>query len=321
MRAGKIIMIVAGGLLILFSLGLALGAAGVSAANSHQQDNGFFTLPRETYLVDSHALTLPPAEVGAGVRGEDSIGTVMIRGQSADRSGELFIGIGPRRDVERYLQDVSFSELRDVQFSPFDVSYRQYQGASEPQPPAAQDFWAAQASGTGEQELKWNLQAGDWTVVVMNADGAAPVAVQLQAGFRTGLLAPLAAGLWIGAVFLACAGAALVIGGIVLLRRTPPGPVYAPGYGPAYGGQPGGPYPGYGYGSREGPQGPQYPGSQYPGNQYPGNPPAPGYPQAGPPPAGPPHSNPPPANPPPTNPPPAGPPHSNPPPASPPPPS
>jgi len=308
MRAGKIIMIVAGGLLILFGLGMGTAAAGVSAASSHQDKFGFFTLPREIYSVDSHALTLPDLEVGTGVSSEDSVGTALVRGESAGSSGELFIGIGPSRDVERYLQDVSYSELRDVRFSPFDVSYREYQGASEPLPPAAQDFWAAQTSGTGVQELNWNLESGDWSVVVMNADGAAPVAAELQAGFRAGWLGPLAGGLWIGAVFIACAGVALLVGGIILLRRTPPKPVYAPGYGPPYSGpyaspgysgpgyggpgysgpghgQPGAPYPGYGQ------SGGPYPGYGQPGPGYP-----PGYNVPNPPPR--PDGPPPPSNPP-----------------------
>lgn len=305
MRAGKIIMIVAGGLLILFGLGLGMGAAAASAASSHQDREGFFTLPREIYQVDSHALTLPDLEVGMGVRAEDSVGTAVVRGESAGSSGDLFMGVGPSRDVERYLQDVSYSELRDVRFSPFDVSYREYQGASEPLPPGDQDFWAAQASGTGVQELSWNLQTGDWTVVVMNADGAAPVAADLQAGpvaadlqagFRAGWLGPLATGLWIGAVFLACAGVALLVGGIVLLRRTPPRP--APGYGQGYGAQYPGPYTGSGYGGPGnawppygqpgGPyQGGQYPGGPYPPGQYPRGPSGPGQypPPASPPPS------------------------------------
>ena len=294
MRAGKIIMIVAGGLLILFGLGMSIAAAGVSAASNHQAKSGFFTLPREIYAVDSHAITLPDVEVGMGVRAEDSVGTVLVRGESAGSSGELFIGVGLSRDVERYLQDVSYSELRDVRFSPFDVSYREYQGASEPPPPAAQDFWAAQTSGTGEQQLNWNLQTGDWTVVVMNADGAAPVAADLQAGFRADWLGPVAGGLWIGAVCLVCAGVALLVGGIILLRRTPPGPVYAPGSGapypgpyanpagPGYG-QPGGPY--YGYGGR--------PGTPYPPGYAAPNPPSnpPQAPQANRPTDGPPPSS------------------------------
>ncbi|MEB7504855.1 hypothetical protein [Arthrobacter koreensis] len=301
MRAGKIIMIVAGGLLILFGLGMGMGAAAASAASSHQDREGFFTLPREIYQVDSHALTLPDLEVGMGVRAEDSVGTAVVRGESAGSSGDLFMGVGPSRDVERYLQDVSYSELRDVRFSPFDVSYREYQGASEPLPPGDQDFWAAQASGTGVQELSWNLQTGDWTVVVMNADGAAPVAADLQAGFRAGWLGPLATGLWIGAVFLVCAGAALLVGGIVLLRRTPPRP--APGYGQGYGAQYPGAYTGSDYGGPDNAWPPYgQPGGPYQPGQYPRGPSGPGqYPVQSPPPASPPPSSPPPASPPPSD--------------------
>ena len=287
MRAGKIIMIIAGGLLILFSLGLALVSTGAVALNNQQQKNGFFTAPREIYQVDSYAITAPDIEVGVGVREEDAVGTLLVRGESA--GPELFIGVGPQDDVARYLADVAHSELRNVQFSPFDVSYREIEGTDEPLPPASQDFWQAQASGSGLQELDWNLESGDWTLVVMNANGTAPVAAELQVGFRSDLLGTATAGLWIATIFLLCAGVALLVGGIVLLRRTPRYPAYPggpggpagygpAGYGPAGYGPPGYGAPGYGppgYGAPAGP----YSGGPYAGGPVPG--PDPYGPQSG----------------------------------------
>ena len=48
--------------------------------------------------------------------------------------------------------------------------------------PGQESFWVAQASGTGQQELLWVPAAGDWTAVVMNADGSRPVVAYLSFG-------------------------------------------------------------------------------------------------------------------------------------------
>ena len=44
-------------------------------------------------------------------------------------------------------------------------------------PPGEHDIWVAQSSGTGTQIVDWRPEDGDWTVVVMRADGDAGVDV------------------------------------------------------------------------------------------------------------------------------------------------
>ena len=48
--------------------------------------------------------------------------------------------------------------------------------------PAEQDIWAAPPHGDGRQTLTWDVEDGDWSVVVMNADGSPGV----HAGQRRG---------------------------------------------------------------------------------------------------------------------------------------
>ena len=57
------------------------------------------------------------------------------------------------------------------------------------------------ASGT--QTLEWELEQGDWTVVIMNADASAPVAATMSVGARFGILTPIVIGLTAGGVVLA----------------------------------------------------------------------------------------------------------------------
>jgi hypothetical protein len=61
--------------------------------------------------------------------------------------------------------------------------------------------------------VTWELERGSWSVVVMNADGSAGVAVGFEAGARIPLLAGIGIGLLIGGLLLAAAAAALLVWG------------------------------------------------------------------------------------------------------------
>ena len=56
---------------------------------------------------------------------------------------------------------------------PFHVEYRHREPASVARArPATQRFWDASVQGDGAQALAWDVEDGDWSVVVMNADGS-----------------------------------------------------------------------------------------------------------------------------------------------------
>ena len=76
--------------------------------------------------------------------------------------------------------------------------------------PGQEPFWVATASGTGGQELLWAPVAGDWTLVVMNADGSRPVVADLSFGAT----APGLSAVWAGLFGLG--GAALVLGSLIV---------------------------------------------------------------------------------------------------------
>ncbi|MCC3291054.1 DUF4389 domain-containing protein [Arthrobacter sp. zg-Y1110] len=242
MNAGRIVLIVIGSLLVLAGLTAGAGAAGLGILAAAQRDDGYLSVPEETYSVGSYALTSENVEVSPGIRAEDNIGTVQVRGTDPD--GELFIGIASEADVDRYLAGVAHSELGDVTFDPFSAEYEEIPGTAAPAPPGEQDFWSVSSAGTGTQELEWPLQEGEWTVVVMNADAAPGVTADLQAGIRSDVLGPLAWWLLIGAVVLVLGGAALILAAILAGRKHGggyPGP--NGGHGP-YGYTAAGPPPG-----------------------------------------------------------------------------
>lgn len=245
MKARSITMLVLGILLSMLGVGLLFGGIGTSWINSRQNDGGYLASPRERFAVDSTAIVSARAE---GMRDDDypgplpfDVGSIRIGAESANPGKDIFVGIGPRAEVDRYLAGSNFSELRDVSFRPFNVEYREIQGTAQPPAPTEQDFWVASSTGSGEREFNWNIAAGDWSVVVMNADASPGVAVDLQAGFRSELFGPIAAGLLAGGAILLVLGVPLLIFGAQGLGRHTPAPTSGPGQ---YPGSTAAPYPG-----------------------------------------------------------------------------
>jgi Domain of unknown function (DUF4389) len=293
MRPGRIVMLVLGALSALFGLGLLAGAAAAGWANYQQRDNGYFTTPTARFAADAYALTSPhPGAMAPGrsVPGPVNIpASIMLRGAAADPAKQIFIGIAPRASAAAFLADVRHAEITEVRFSPFRAQYLAVPGSRVPPRPAEQGFWVASATGPGAQELKWDLQSGDWALVIMNADASTPVGVDLQAGARSELLWPIFIGLLIGGLLLLAVGVPLIVAGAAGLgrglphRSWPPPGSQPPGPGPGtqgYGAQGHG-APGYGYGGR-----PQASGVQGYGVQHAAGPPLAGQYLAGPPASG-----------------------------------
>lgn len=227
MRPGRIIMLVLGTLGALFGLGLLAGAGAAGWANYQQRDNGYFTTPPARLAADAYALTSPRLGVmtrdGMSYVGPANVpGSIVIRGSAADPAKQIFIGIAPQAAVATYLTNVRHSEVTDIRFSPFRAEYLVLPGSSAPPLPAEQGFWTASATGPGNQELRWDLRSGAWAVVIMNADSSTPVAVDLQAGFRSDLLWPVFVGLLVGGIVLLVVGVPLIVAGAAGLGRGLP---------------------------------------------------------------------------------------------------
>ena len=116
----------------------------------------------------------------------------------------LFIGIGPADDVAAYLDGVGHDEVSDIEVSPFSAEYWAQPGGAPAAAPTEQTFWTESVSGSGTQTMTTDLPAGDWSVVVMNADGSAGVDANISVGATLPIIG------WI-------ALSALVIGGVLVL--------------------------------------------------------------------------------------------------------
>ncbi|MDJ0376150.1 DUF4389 domain-containing protein [Cryobacterium sp. PH31-L1] len=222
-RPGPIIMLILGTVLGLVGAGMLSGGTTLAVVTAAQGDDGYFTTQAETFTVDSSAITSPNLDVGKDLGIPTGVGfdiaTLRLEASNVATDQDVFIGIAPRADVDTYLADVNHSELREVRTSPFRVDYRNVPGTETAAAPTDQAFWTESATGAGTQEIIWKPAAGDWSVVVMNADGSPKVAVNLSAGVHTDLLGPIAVGLLVGGGILFLIGVLLVVAGAIGLGR------------------------------------------------------------------------------------------------------
>jgi hypothetical protein len=227
--AGRVVLIVLGCIGVLFGLAVMAGGGFLLWADRTQRDDGYLTTPTERFATPTYALTRTRLEVDTNegwVLNESWFGKIRIRGESTD-SKTLFIGIGPQAEVARYLGAVGHANVQDIDFDPFRATYLAVSGGAPQEPPTEQSFWAASASGVGTQTLTWKVREGDWSVVLMNADGSRGVAADVDLGAKLSFLLWVAIGLLIGGAFVVGGSTALVV---LSARRSSAAP---PTAGPA----------------------------------------------------------------------------------------
>jgi hypothetical protein len=228
---GRIVMIVVGSLLALIALGaIASGVYGLWL-HTTQRSDGYVMTSSERFATGGYALATRTLQVSSDVPsflyGRDWLGDVRIRGESANPSRPIFIGIARKEDVDRYLAGVAHSDVVDISANPFGTSYRpSYRARPGGKPATAPDlarFWVARVAGLGSQALTWSVKQGRWAIVVMRPDGSRGVSADLAAG------AKLPALLWASIGLLAFG--MLILGGAAALiyfaareRRAPAPP-------------------------------------------------------------------------------------------------
>lgn len=136
---------------------------------------------------------------------------VRIRASSADGEA-VFVGIGTAQAVKGYLMGVPHHEVTAIDLGGSDVTYAFHDGVARPLAPGSRALWIARDEGPGTQTLDWSIESGEWTAVLMNADGTSGVAADVVFGAKVANIVPLAWGMLI-------AGAALALIGIYLIYR------------------------------------------------------------------------------------------------------
>lgn len=210
--AGGVALLVVGSIaaLLAFAL-LAGGCAAVVVDRTQRDDDGFLMSPTEDFSTATYAIASENADVdldGPDWATTDFLGTVRIRSES---ERPVFVGIAREADVAEYLDGVEHAVVTEIDEEP---EYSERPGGAAEGRPAEQTFWAASATGAGEQTLEWEPEDGSWNVVVMNADGSRGVAAELSIGGELDPLIWIGVGLLVGGGVLAAAAALAITAGI-----------------------------------------------------------------------------------------------------------
>ncbi|HEX2893615.1 MAG TPA: DUF4389 domain-containing protein [Marmoricola sp.] len=214
--AGRVVALVAGSVLLLVGFGLGLGGGALAFVDQTQRDDAGFLMSDHTQLATStYAITSKNVVVESGAPTdlpERLIGDVKVTVHTG-ATVPVFIGIASTDDVRTYLGGVERATVTDITDHPvYDLSG----GTAPATPPAAQDIWVARATGTGDQQLVWPVEHGDWTLVMMNADGTPQVVGDVAVGATVPALDWLVPTLLVAAAVLLTAGVLLLL---VAFRR------------------------------------------------------------------------------------------------------
>jgi hypothetical protein len=229
-RGPRTASVVVGVLVGLFSLGLLTLGGVLLWADSKKDDQGYISTHTERFHTSSSAIATENLDVGSDgpdwLTSHDHYGNLRLE-VTPRNDKAVFVGIARTKDASAYLRGTSHATVTDVDVDPFKATYRTEPGSAKPATPAGQRIWAVSAHGTGMQTLTWDVKHGDWSVVVMNADGSRGVDTGVSAGADFPILAALAWGsVGSGLVLLGVASMLIVVG--TTAQRRAPAPALAP---------------------------------------------------------------------------------------------
>jgi Domain of unknown function (DUF4389) len=214
--AGRVIAVVLGSMMAMTSLGLLAGALALKVG-----DAGYLMSSTKTYDSPGFAVTSQNIDLNGGSANFDVasrwLGTVRIEAQSRTPDG-VFVGVAPTSDVDAYLRGVAHTTVTDPSGNHGRPETTYVDGGTPTLRPADETFWSATAQGSGKQVVTWEPEDGDWTIVVMNADGTAPVRARVSAGAEVPVLDTVVIVMLVSGVVL-LAFSVLVL--VLAIRRRP----------------------------------------------------------------------------------------------------
>ena len=210
---GRVLAVVAGCVLALTSFGLlVVGGGALIIDAAARDDDGYLTSAVARVDSDGHAVVSESVELPDGPVDvtERWLGTVEVRA-TARPAGEVFVGIARTADVDAYLAGVSHSVVTEGSAFEEDPELEDVAGDGSVSDPASEEFWVASASGAGTQTLTWEAEDGEWTLVVMQPSGAAPVSADVRLAATVPALDELGVGLLVAGAVLGVLAVVLVV--------------------------------------------------------------------------------------------------------------
>ena len=219
--AGRVLALVLGSILALTSLGLLTGGGALLVVDGvARDDDGYLMSSSKTLTSPGYAVVSESVELAQGtgvtIPPERWLGSLKVE-VTAPSATTTFVGVARSRDVTAYLAGVAHSTVIDPN-TEGRTTYSFAPGDAPSVPPTSKNIWVASRQGTGLQTITWSPDVGDWTLVVMNAEGTSPVVADVAVGATAPILDNVAIGLLVaGAVLLLVSGAILV----AAVRRRP----------------------------------------------------------------------------------------------------
>ena len=191
MNGRSIALIVTGTLASLIAVGLLAGGGLALWGNAQKDSDGYLSTDTHRFEAGTRALATENMDIdldGADwVMDTGDLGKVRLQVESRDAK-PVFVGIARSSKVDDYLAGVSHSTVTDIDTWPFGAEYEDHAGHRRPVAPADSQIWDASQQGSGKQTLNWEIRDGDWSVVVMNADGARGVDADISTGAKVPFL-------------------------------------------------------------------------------------------------------------------------------------
>jgi hypothetical protein len=229
--------VVLGALLLFAGSGLMAGGGALLAADRAGRDaGGYLVSAPAAASTDRYALVGDRIQLqgaGADAALDRLVGTTRL--QVTPRGAEpVFVGVAPTADADRWLSGVGHLQLHGLgpavggRVRPWTAT-TDHPGGPPPGAPASAGIWTASATGPGTVTLDWQPRSGDWTVVVMRADGGAGIAVTARAGATLPALVWVATGLLVVGLLVFAGGAVAVVVPVHRAARPVGGPPAGPG--------------------------------------------------------------------------------------------
>ena len=215
-RGNRIAALATAAVLGLLAFGFVAAGGALLWGNAQKDDQGYFATGSDRFHTRTAALATENLDVNADLpdflAGDNRYGDIRLR-VSPRTEKPVFVGIARTSDVDSYLRGTSHATVTDVNYSPFEADYATHSGRRPAGVPSAQRFWVASAQGPDTQTISWNVEKGNWSVVVMNADGSRGVDAGVSAGARIPYVATIAwISIGIGVVLVAGAAALVYVG-------------------------------------------------------------------------------------------------------------
>jgi uncharacterized membrane protein len=206
--AGKVILLVFGGIGLLISVALLVGGGVLFWADNVIKDSeGFYATGTIRTEKDSYATVTGPTDIDMDAGWDwgwgwnlGNLATFRVEGSSNDAAKQVFIGVARESDLDAYLSGVEHDEMTRLHMFPYRLDYRHRSGSVVPGAPTSQTFWTESTHGAGTQSLEWELEAGRHSLVLMNADGSAGVDMDIVLAAKVPLLFGVSVGLLVGGV-------------------------------------------------------------------------------------------------------------------------